>query len=353
MLHSTVARSAGHTPAISVCLPNLNNRQFLQERLESIFKQSCADWELIVVDGHSDDGAWEFLQENAAREPRMRLVQAPREGIYPAINRCIELARGEFVYIATSDDTMPSDCLQKLAAALHSNPDCDLAHCMLWAEGLGAEALNVAWRSQSIFARSSGELLQKMHVRRAPLDGLLHLYGESVYLSLTQLLIRRRLFDRVGYFDGRWQSIGDFHWVMRAGLVANTVHVPDTWGGWRLHSQQATHGVALDSPQHRDKIEEMIDDALVSCWSQLPRSVRDGLESGWRDAFRLQWEFQRKLRQTSGTARSWYLLRNIAGSRAARTYLLQRLNIRRAEPPSETVSGWLRSCGLHDLLRAA
>jgi glycosyltransferase involved in cell wall biosynthesis len=57
-------------PAISICLPNLNNRRFLAERLETIFRQTFTDWELVVVDNHSEDGAWHFFQEQAARMPR-------------------------------------------------------------------------------------------------------------------------------------------------------------------------------------------------------------------------------------------------------------------------------------------
>jgi glycosyltransferase involved in cell wall biosynthesis len=55
---------------ICICLPNLNNRRFLPERLETIFQQTFTDWELVVVDNHSEDGAWEFFQEQAARMPR-------------------------------------------------------------------------------------------------------------------------------------------------------------------------------------------------------------------------------------------------------------------------------------------
>ena len=50
-------------PRVSICLPNLNNQRFLEERMRSILEQSYGDWELIVCDSYSDDGAWELLQE--------------------------------------------------------------------------------------------------------------------------------------------------------------------------------------------------------------------------------------------------------------------------------------------------
>ena len=149
---------------------------------------------------------------------------------------CIREARGRYVYIATSDDTMPPDCLGTLVAALDTHPDCDLAHCPLRAvdeNGRDIPALGNSWSHGSMFGQSSGPLVSTMHVRLAPFDGLLHLLGGSVYTSITQLLIRRSLFERIGCFQAMWGSVGDFNWTMRAGLVANTVHVPDTWGGGR------------------------------------------------------------------------------------------------------------------------
>src|SRR5437868_13178094 len=113
------------TPRVSICLPNLNNRPFLDERLDTIFRQSFSDWELVIFDNDSQDGAWELFQEIAARDDRVRLQRAPNRGMYANWNNCINAARGEYVYIATSDDTMAEDCLEKLVASLDAHPECD------------------------------------------------------------------------------------------------------------------------------------------------------------------------------------------------------------------------------------
>ncbi len=112
-------------------MPNLNGRPFLPERLRTITEQTFSDWELIVVDNYSEDGAWEYFQVQARSEPRMKISQSPKEGMYANWNNCLRLAKGEFVYIATSDDTMAPDCLERLIDALDQYPDCDLAHCPL------------------------------------------------------------------------------------------------------------------------------------------------------------------------------------------------------------------------------
>ena len=81
-----LATIMNQTPQVSVVMPNLNNRRFLPERLDSIVNQTLTDWEAIIVDSYSDDGAWELIQAYAARDRRFRIAQAPRDGIYPNLN---------------------------------------------------------------------------------------------------------------------------------------------------------------------------------------------------------------------------------------------------------------------------
>ena len=101
------------SPLVSVCLPNLNTYPYLRERVDTILAQTYENWELVISDNHSEDGAWEFFQDLAKQDPRVSIAQAPREGLYPNWNQCVRRARGEYVYIATSDDGMAPDCLEK------------------------------------------------------------------------------------------------------------------------------------------------------------------------------------------------------------------------------------------------
>lgn len=247
-------------PRVSVCLPTLNSMEFLDARIASIRSQTFTGWNLVAVDGGSDDGTYEEVVRFAAEVPGSVVVRAGREGIYPAFNRCVREASGEFVHIATSDDTMAPDCLEKLVAALDENPDCDIAHCMLRViDESGADAADW-WTGHSLFAQSSGGLVRRRHKRVAPLDGILCMLGKNIYASVTQLLVRRSLFDRIGFYQSDWGSVGDFHWNLRAGLVASTVHVPDTWGSWRVHAAQATAGAGLGTDDHWKDIDSMISD---------------------------------------------------------------------------------------------
>lgn len=318
-------------PKVSICVPNLNTRPFLPERFDSIFAQTFQDWELLVYDSHSTDGAWEYICALTAGERRMRAWQGPREGTPASWTPCIREARGEYVYIATSDDTMATDCLERMVEALEAHPECQLAHCPLQPideHGETDRRLRDWWWHQSEFALSSGPLIDVPHVRRAPFDGLLHLLGGSVFISLTQLLVRRSLFDTIGMFRGTWGSVGDFNWSMRAGLTADTVHVPDTWGGWRVHSTQATAGVTFDSDEHARTVDAMIADALTESAHAIDPRLRASIGELAHDAHALRVllrEIAARRRESPLSRGAFLTGRLCSGSPAAREYVASHL----------------------------
>jgi hypothetical protein len=284
----------------------------------------------------------------------MEIAQAPRQGMYANWNRCIERSRGEYVYVATSDDNLAPDCLEKMVAALDAHPECDLAHCPLRIIDEQSDEAQTWWSTLSTFARSSGDLLHSPHVRRAPFDGLLHLLGNSVYISITQVLIRRSLFDRIGRFATGWGSIADFHWQMKAGLLANTIHVPNTWGGWRVHPQQATAAAGLESPEHAGKVDEMIHDAIQFAEKHLTPAVRKPLFSAWRDRTRAVRIFSRGLNRCSNMRqrRAFIARQLLSGSWAARRYVGAKLAGGLPFPRSmpEVIRTWLEQAGAGPVL---
>lgn len=342
-------------PLVSVCLPNLNTLPYLPERIESILGQTTSDWELIVSDNDSEDGAWEFFEDLARRDTRVSIAQAPRQGMYANWNTCIDRARGEFVYIATSDDGMAPDCLEKLAAALERHGDCDVAHCpLVVVDEIGAPLASHRAMGDALFKRSAPALVDQPHVRRAPYDGLLCLLREHVYYSITETLIRRSLFSRIGRFESRWGSVSDFHWHMRVGLTANTVHVPDTWATWRIHPHQATAFAIADKAEYHAKLEDMILDACRQAEPRLPPAVVTGLESHWLPWTRdMMAYYDDLLARPSAVHRRLYQFSSVfTGAAPARAEVARRL---RGQPKWPDIAPlemqhWLESIGIGPVL---
>ena len=238
--HSHILHLAYMIPLVSVLLPTLNTRTYLQERLDSIRNQTLQNIEVIIADSYSDDGSWEILQKFAASYPQVILcVQIPR-GLYQAWNFCIEKASGKYIYIATSDDSMAPYCLEEMVASLEAHPECDLCDSMIrLIDGDGNEIPEFD-RKYIAHHWHTDSPRNVAHIRYAPYDYYYHLGGKTVYTSITQLLIRRTLFKKTGLFPTDFGCSADYLWGLRAALHANVFFCPKKLASWRIHEDQAT-----------------------------------------------------------------------------------------------------------------
>jgi hypothetical protein len=149
--------------------------------------------------------------------------------------------------------------------------------------------------------------------------------------------------------------MSDFNWCMRASLVGNSVHVPDTWGGWRVRAGQATASIAPGSSTYLTNIEEMIADALQRSTGRLPPPIQAGLQSGWaRTAQDLRQARALTEYCPSSTIRRARLLGALLlGSRGARLHISARLRRRSSDFDQEIVTlvqSWLRKAGIDPLV---
>lgn len=103
---------------MSVCIPTYNGARFLQAALDSASSQTFADIEILCVDDGSSDETPAIVKAHQARDPRTVLVQNERNlGLVGNWNRCLELAKGEWIKFLFQDDTLASECVERMIAA--------------------------------------------------------------------------------------------------------------------------------------------------------------------------------------------------------------------------------------------
>lgn len=104
------------SPLISIIVVVLNSRDTFADMLASITDQSFTDREIIVVDGQSIDGTVELIKNNVEKIDRW--VSEPDKGIYDAMNKGIDMARGRWLYFIGADDVMLDKSLEQAAPYL-------------------------------------------------------------------------------------------------------------------------------------------------------------------------------------------------------------------------------------------
>ena len=109
---------------ISIITTSYNSARTLRDTMDSVLRQSYADYEYIVVDGASKDGTVDIIREYEPRfEGRMRWVSESDRGIYDAMNKGVAMATGDVVGLLNSDDFYTSDDILATVAREFSSSD--------------------------------------------------------------------------------------------------------------------------------------------------------------------------------------------------------------------------------------
>lgn len=106
---------------LSIITINLNNCKGLQKTISSIINQTYRDFEWIVIDGGSTDGSLELIEHNSMHFSYW--VSESDNGVYQAMNKGIEKAKGEYaVFMNSGDCFVDSKVLYDVSKEL----DCDI-----------------------------------------------------------------------------------------------------------------------------------------------------------------------------------------------------------------------------------
>jgi CDP-glycerol glycerophosphotransferase len=105
-------------PRISVVVPIYNVERYLPACLGSLAAQTTTDLEVVMVDDGSTDDGPGIAERFAARDPRFRLIRQANGGLGNARNTGTAAASGELLAFVDSDDVVPHDAYERLAAAL-------------------------------------------------------------------------------------------------------------------------------------------------------------------------------------------------------------------------------------------
>ena len=195
-------------PLVSIITPAYNSSGFITETIKAALAQTCADFELIVVDDESTDRTIDVVHEVAAGDPRVIVMVSPHGGPATARNVALDAVRGQFIALLDSDDVWMPEYLESQLAILGRFPDCAI---------VTANAINRGgWLDgQPIWRAARG-------VRPLSLHDLIRRENSVCIMSV----FRREVLDRIGGFDRRYTGNEDYEFWLRAanagfGIVQN------------------------------------------------------------------------------------------------------------------------------------
>ena len=221
---------------VSVVIVNFNAGAYLSDAVASVFAQTVAPVECIVVDNASHDDSVGVLQSRVS-DPRLKIVkQESNLGFAAGCNRGIARAGGAFVLLLNPDCFLQEDSLERMITALAENED---------AGAVGPLILNMDGTEQrgcrrdiptpwQIFCVGVGlHRLMPNHPRFRSFNQIGKALPDEVVqvqsVSGACILIRHETIEQIGLLDERYfLHFEDLDWCLRAGESGHEIlFVPD------------------------------------------------------------------------------------------------------------------------------
>ena len=113
------------SPYVSVIIPNYNHSRYLDQRIQSVLTQTYNNFELIILDDNSTDNSVDVINKyrNNPRITNIVINEKNSGSTFIQWNKGFQLAKGEIIWIAESDDFCEPDFLERLIDAYNAHPD--------------------------------------------------------------------------------------------------------------------------------------------------------------------------------------------------------------------------------------
>lgn len=239
------------TPKVSVVIPNYNHARFLRRRIESVLEQTYPDFEVILMDDFSTDESHEIISEYAKdRRVRIEFNEENSGSTFKQWNKGVRLARGEYVWIAESDDYADERLLERLAAMVEQDEAVTFAYCRSYRVTIEDQRDGMAdsyldgwhpdhWRQD--FCVDGHEECRNYFLLTNPVP------------NASAVVFRKAAYERVGGADESMRTCGDWKLWAALALAGKVAHSGEALNYFRFHERSVrkqTEQVGLDTAEN-------------------------------------------------------------------------------------------------------
>lgn len=230
------------SPRVSIIVPSYNTVEYIAETLDSVFAQTCRDYEVVVVNDGSPDTP-DLERVLAPYMERIRYLRTENRGLAGARNTAILASRGEFVALLDSDDIWEPNYLAVQLSMLDGDPSADIVYpnALIFGSGAGVDQFFMD------LSPSIGEVT------------FTSLVSETCCVMVS-VLARRTALEHAGLFDDQLRRCEDFDmWLRCVKTGSRIIYHRQPLVRYRRRDQSLSqNGIAmLEAAVHvLDKIEK-------------------------------------------------------------------------------------------------
>lgn len=172
----------------SIIIPTYNCKNVLEAAIQSVIKQTYENYEIVIIDGGSNDGTLDLIKSYVLKYPdAVRYISEQDKGIYDAMNKGIDFAHGKWLFFLGSDDYFYSETVfQNLHDFIDKNP-CEVVY---------GDISGVAFNGRRSADFSLTDLINR------------NLCHQGIFFN-------KHVFSKVGVFDLKYKAHADWDHNMR------------------------------------------------------------------------------------------------------------------------------------------
>ena len=286
MRYQQQEESENFAPLVSVIVPNYNHAAYLELRLESIFSQTYQNFEVILLDDASTDESAKVLRSFHQRYPQKSTLVINEEnsgGVFHQWERGLNLAKGDIVWIAESDDWCTENFLEVLVPYFE-NEAIMLAYARtVFMDGEGEQQI---WSINEYLHDIDPQRWNHPILETGPAIVLEAFAVKNIVPNVSSALFRTpRQLEILE--DPEWREMktcGD--WVLylhllRGGMLA---YSPVACNYYRIHGQNTSvESYSQDKFYREHELVARTVQQFYDVPDQVFETLRDNLEIHWRE----------------------------------------------------------------------
>ncbi|MFI3319525.1 MAG: glycosyltransferase [Rikenellaceae bacterium] len=226
---------------VSVILPSYNHAPYLEERIETILVQSFQDFELIILDDKSPDNSADIIEKYRGHDRISHIIinKDNTGNTFKQWDLGFTLAKGEYIWIAESDDYSDPKFLEYCVKALDQNSTAIMCF------------------TDSNFVNEKGQAIEDFHLDRTHVirykdqsgepvvySGISfvreHMLFENFIYNASMVLFRREAVSKISDFYKTFRGCGDWVFWSEMMMPHDLVHIPLRLNNFRQHTQKVS-----------------------------------------------------------------------------------------------------------------
>lgn len=216
-------------PVLSIIIPLYNHEKYIKKAIESVIRQTYPFWELIII----DDGSFDHSAEIAGRfqDKRIRLVMQKNAGAHQAINRGLEMAKGEYLAILNSDDLYEKKRFEIMLQYMQEHTEVGFSCSYLYVINEKGRKLGVkkGWSNMEPWLLENPQMSFQ-----DPYDFKKNLFVSNFISTTSNFLFRRSLYEKIGGMRNL-RFAHDWDFALRAAEVTQCKIIEQPLMRYRVH----------------------------------------------------------------------------------------------------------------------